>query len=211
MKLEIKKNEKNKMLTFIKEIEPIIRNWTKYRQVLCRCDCWNETELSLYSFKSQNKTKSCWCEAKRVATKHWMLWTRFYWIWQAMRNRMKAVWEYNKEHYSHLTHEDRWNDFKQFKDDFYESYLAHSKNHWEDNTSLDRVDNSRWYYLDNIRWATRWVQQRNTSKTINHTINWKTLCLKDWCKELWLDYKNIHYKYKYRWVELKELLKIDGN
>lgn len=46
-------------------------------------------------------------------------------------------------------------------DDMYDSYLKHSDEHGESDTTLDRIDVNGNYELSNCRWATRQLQTRN--------------------------------------------------
>jgi hypothetical protein len=55
----------------------------------------------------------------------------------------------------------RWRDYVNFKDDVYGSYVDHVKIHGEEDTTIDRIDNSKGYMPDNVRWATRKQQVMN--------------------------------------------------
>jgi len=142
-------------------------------------------------------------------TIHWMRKTRFFKIWQVMNKRVKWQSKYDIKHYSHLTICNEWKSFLKFKDDMYIDYLFHVLNFWEIDTSIDRIDNTKWYYKENCRWVTKWEQMRNTSKTIHFTYNWKTQCLKDWCIELWKDYKRTHQRYKKLWRSIERSLELN--
>lgn len=50
--------------------------------------------------------------------------------------------------------------------------------------TLDRIDNSKGYEPNNVRWATRAEQNRNKRTNRMLTLNGKTQCLKDWANEL---------------------------
>ncbi len=54
-----------------------------------------------------------------------------------------------------------WNSFEDFRDDMYESYIAHVAKHGEKNTSIDRINNDGNYSKENCRWATYLVQSNN--------------------------------------------------
>ena len=48
---------------------------------------------------------------------------------------------------------EEWTTYEGFKTDMWESFLAHIEVHGSD-TSLDRIDNSKWYSKENCRWVT---------------------------------------------------------
>jgi hypothetical protein len=55
-----------------------------------------------------------------------------------------------------------WNDFSNFYQDMYASYLNHCEKYGADRkgTSIDRIDGNKEYSRNNCRWATS-VEQRN--------------------------------------------------
>lgn len=52
--------------------------------------------------------------------------------------------------------------------------------------SIDRIDNNKGYWKDNIRWVTMREQYRNRRSNKFLSFGGKTLCLSDWAKELGL-------------------------
>ena len=59
------------------------------------------------------------------------------------------------------------------------------------NTSLDRIDNDKGYYQDNVRWAS--ITEQATNKRNNRRISWGgvELCMSEWSKVLELDFDAI--------------------
>ena len=60
---------------------------------------------------------------------------------------------------------------------------------YDDNLTIDRIDNSKGYSPENCRWVSRKIQQNN--RRCNHVITYKgcTKTLKQWCEELNLNYR----------------------
>lgn len=57
--------------------------------------------------------------------------------------------------------------------------------------SIERIDNNQGYFPENVRWASRSEQQRNTSGNHLLTFQGKTQTLVAWCEELALPYFTI--------------------
>ena len=98
---------------------------------LFRCECGKEKAL-----KSSNViggyTKSCGCLYDKIKHKHKhnMCFTRFYGIWNLMKSRCQnpKVRCYKNYGGRGIKVCLRWNNFTNFRDDMYESYLEHKKN-----------------------------------------------------------------------------------
>ena len=134
--------------------------------------------------------------------------TRFYniWVWIKTRCNNPKVPGYKKYWWAWISLSATWHNYQNFKNDMYESYLEHCKKFWEKQTTIDRIDNKRWYSKNNCRWATRIIQNVNRRNTIMFTYKWETKCLKHWCLDLWLKYKTVHQRINaYNWTIKKAL------
>lgn len=145
----------------------------------CRCDCGNIT-YQQYHFLHTGKVKSCGCYSKDVArkqmTRHGDYKTRLYSIYLNMKNRCRN--KSNKEWKCYVGKGikvcDEWaNDYLKFKD----WALSHGYN---DNLTIDRIDNDKGYSPENCRWADRKTQDTNKSNNVKITINGVTKTLSEW-------------------------------
>lgn len=138
------------------------RSASRTKRWRCICDCGNvgvvrDLELRI------GKSKSCGCYARdRVAVtakKHGMSRSREYTSWLKMKSRCTdpGCGHYDRYGGRGITVCERWlNSFENFLEDMGQR---------PDETSLDRVDNSKGYYPGNCRWATVREQQRNQRRT----------------------------------------------
>ena len=94
---------------------------------------------------------------------------------------------------------DRWDSFTNFLEDMESSF-----NKW---LELDRIDNDKWYSKENCRWATKSENAKNRSTTKMISFNWKTQCLNDWAKEIWIKSSTIWHRIKSWWSIEKSLTK----
>lgn len=94
---------------------------------------------------------------------------------------------------------DRW------KDSF-DNFLSDVGNRPTPDSELDRIDTNGNYEPNNVRWSDRKVQTRNRRNTIWATIDGETLCLKDWCTKLGLNYNSVSARIRYGWSPEKALL-----
>jgi len=171
------------------------KNWMTFWNALCICG--KECVVPGASVKSGH-TKTCGCRFNKQ--KHGMTKTRFYNIWRGMFAR---VYKQPKKypHHRGLTVERRWRDFKNFRDDMYESYLRHVKEFGEKNTSIDRVDNGKGYSGKNCRWATIELQLLNRKNTIYLSDGKSMKTLKEWAMMKKQTYNTLYTRYRRGWSD----------
>jgi hypothetical protein len=83
-----------------------------------------------------------------------------------------------------ITYDPRWDSFLCFVEDMGER---------PENTSLDRIDNSKGYFKENCRWATRIQQGRNTSRNVFYSINGINYCQEEAKNVLGWTIKKLRY------------------
>ena len=171
---------------------------TRHTYWICECDCGNIKSARADSLK-KGAIKSCGCmkkEQDRInLTKHHshkMSDTRIYNEWQGMLDR---CFNRNNNRWARyggrgITVCDDW------KSDFQSFYKWAIANGYQDDLTIDRIDNDGDYCPDNCRWATCKEQARNRSTNIDITIGNSTRTLMEWCEIFQLNYKAIYRRYK---------------
>ena len=72
----------------------------------------------------------------------------------------------------------------------FDKYNNFVKIHWEKNTTIDRIDNNKWYYKENCKWATIKEQANNRTNNRKVIYNWKEYnSLSSLCDDLWITNK----------------------
>lgn len=102
---------------------------------------------------------------------------------QKIHDNMQSRWKRQKSYDGILVCK-RWKKFKNFYADMYESYLKHSREHGEKNTSIDRINGKKGYSPKNCRWATRLTQNNNKSVCTYLTYKGRTMTLSMWAREI---------------------------
>ena len=150
------------MLTVIKYSHTERKNGHVRAYWMCRCTCGKTKTARGDSIKSM-KTSSCGCIHKI----HGLEGTRFYRIWRHMKSRCYNSKIVGFKYWGGRGIKvcDRWQQFVNFRDDMYNSYVRHVKKHGEKNTTIDRIDNDGDYTKENCRWATYLIQSNNNRNT----------------------------------------------
>lgn len=168
----------------------------------CLCDCGAIKNICSIDLTTGH-TKSCGClkeDVNKIGAnyKHGMEKTQFYSKWKGMLNRCRNRQDKTFIRYGangiHVC--SRWDEFTNFRDDMYSSYIEHVKLHGEKNTTLDRIDNSLGYNRENCRWATWEVQRSNKTNRITVRYNGYTMFLTEFSKLVGESYFTNHARYK---------------
>lgn len=132
------------------------------KQVYWDCICICGTEKPFKGDELRNGgVKSCGCKRGHSLGTHRMSKSRIYRIWRHMKSR---CYNPNVESYQWYGGKgigvcEEWMSFEPF----YEWAMTHG---YEQNLSIDRIDNSKGYLPENCRWATDKEQSRNTTRTV---------------------------------------------
>ena len=176
----IKINDRFGKLIVIKEIKS--KNKKDYhKKYICKCDCGNIIEVRGTCLR--NGEKSCGCINKenfiKNITKHKMYGSRIYNIWNGILSRTKYKSKKDKKRYwgRGISICKEWENFENF-------YKWAIKNGYNENLTIDRIDNNGNYCHENCRWVTRKEQANNKSSNIIINFNNKTMTKTEWAKYL---------------------------
>lgn len=84
------------------------------------------------------------------------------------------------------------------------------ENGYEDNLSIDRIDNNKGYSPDNCRWVGRTEQANNKRNNIILKYNGKTKTLPEWSREIEMPQKTLRSRYYMGWSD-KEIIETPIN
>lgn len=159
---------------------------------LCKCECGNEKIVSTTHLK--NDTKSCGCLKKEMLSqrtkpknftnkKHGLHNEKLYNTWKCIRQRCNN--KNNKRYKDYggrgITICKEWNNFKNF-------YNWAINNGYQENLTIDRIDNNKGYLPENCRWTDITTQANNKRNNRNYTYNNETHTLGEWAKILNINY-----------------------
>ena len=142
----------------------------------CQCECGTVKDVMGVNLV-KGTSLSCGCYSKEVATKHGMLDSPEYQVWDHMKQRVRP--NYQDSHRYHdrgIGIDPRWEaSFQEFYNDMGQK---------PEGMTLDRIDNDKGYSKENCRWATVLTQARNKSTNLVITFNGKTQTAVEWAEEL---------------------------
>lgn len=183
------------MLTVIRRAENAPKGITRWE---CQCDCGNIVIVRGRNLKN-GAVKSCGClksVANKKRSRHNMTGTRLYQAWANIKQR--------------CYHENNpWYKFYGARgikmcDIWRESFEAFAEwalsNGYQDDLTIERINNDRGYEPNNCKWIGLGAQANNKRSNVKITYKNETHTLSEWCKiygvEYYLVYNRIH---KNRW------------
>lgn len=186
------------MLTALKRADDRVQNDGRHRIVWeCICECGATKPVDYYNLVS-GRTRSCGCNKNKAISEshiaHGDSKSRLYNIWTGIKTRCR-----NPNCASFVNYGARgidlcaeWDDYSRFM-----SWAIH--NGYNDELSIDRIDNQTGYCPSNCRWVTRHVQSNNKRNNRLFTINGVTRTLKEWAVEYGMNYKLVHRRIQSGW------------
>lgn len=167
-------------LVVLEELQTTDSAGRKFRSFKCQCDCGNTVIVRQSNLVTT--TKSCGCyqrdSVRKRQTKHGLNGTRIWNIYYQMKQRC-----YNKKHpeyYNYggrgITICDEWLDKDNGAKKFFEWAF---ENGYQDDLTIDRIDNDKGYSPSNCRWVTMYEQGRNRRTNVFVEYNGRRMILKD--------------------------------
>ena len=168
-------------------------NKHKEMKWLCKCDCGKESAVTSYCLRN-GSTKSCGCLKnfknmnKNVNKPHYKKIHNCY-VNMETRCFNKKSKSYDRYGERGITICEEWN--KNFSA-FYDWCM---ENGFEENLTLDRIDNDKGYEPQNCRWTTNKVQSNNRSSNLLIEHGGVTKTLSQWSDFLGVKYGEIQHIY----------------
>ncbi len=149
---------------------------------LCVCTkCGSQKELAGNNLRSTTVVGGCKkCRIAGLASEN----LEEYGIWGGIKTRALNPNRENGEKYRERGIAPEWVES-------FSAFLAHVGKRPSPAHTLERIDNNIGYFPNNVRWATRQEQARNTSRNLLVTIAEKEMCLLDAAKLLPIPYNTL--------------------
>lgn len=154
-------------------------------EMMCQC---GQTTVVIASHVRTGKTKSCGCLARSGNRRsHGGRYHPLYATWCNIKARCDnpALPSYKNYGGRGITYCERWSDFAKFLADVGEKPFPEA--------SLDRIDNNGNYEPENVRWANRSTQRRNSrGRLVPVEIDGETRLLNEWCRVYGISIGAVH-------------------
>lgn len=160
---------------------------------LCKCDCGQYRNVLGADLRT---VRSCGCLRKEGSRHiHDLSHTRIDNIYKAMKARCynPNTMLYSRYGWRGIRMCDEWLSDKQ---NFFDWAFSHGYN---DELTIDRIDNDKGYDPSNCRWTTRKVQANNTSRNHYITFDGETHTLTEWSEITGIKRKTLEYRLKHGW------------
>lgn len=172
----------------------------------CKCDCGNIAYVATCNLVAKtNPTLSCGCLKRERNTKHGLSKTKLYTTLISMRGRCNNP---KNKHYKRYGGRgialcEEWSGEYGFEN-FYNWAMSHG---YQDDLTIDRIDNDKGYYPENCRWVTQKVQMNNQSRNRLVVIDGEKHSLTEWAEIKGICIGTVRDRLKRGWSEYDSLTK----
>lgn len=171
---------------------------------LCKCDCGNEKVIWSGSLKN-GATQSCGCLQREIVTKikttHNLTNSKIYYTYNNIKQRCYCLKDKYYKDYGErgiTVCQDWLNDFMNF-------YNWSMNNGYNDNLTIDRIDNNKGYSSDNCRWVDNITQANNKRNNHYITYNNETHTMAEWSRILDIKYNKFKHKIR-KGLSIKDII-----
>lgn len=170
------------------------------------CDCGKEIVTSGYfARKGYSKSCGCWNEENKYNRyrKHGMHKTRLYYSWSHIKQRClnPKCREYKNYGGRGISICEDWkNNFEEFANWSY-------KNGYEENLTIDRIDNNGNYCPENCRWVNMIVQENNKRNNHYYEFNGQLRTLSQISREFNVSRNSLYYRINKKGMSVENALK----
>ena len=168
-------------LTVIKRVKRID---SKHVYWLCKCDCGKETMVRSQHLR-EGKINSCGC---LVGEKHSMRYTRLYRIYTNIKTRC-----YNEKSPNYSNYGGKGIKMCNEWEYSFTSFKTWSfANGYNDNLTIDRIDNNKGYFPENCRWVDKFVQANNKNNNIYYQFHGIKHTIGEWSRIIPINKKAVY-------------------
>lgn len=162
------------------------------QKVLCRCDCGVEKNIILASLR-RGSTTSCGCLQKERVSTHKKSKNRIYYIWSSMIQRCTNPKQHSFNRYGKrgIVVCEEWKKFDNFN-------LWAINNGYQENLTIDRINNNLGYFPDNCGWVTSKENSRNKGNNAIIAAFGEIKSIIEWVED-----NRFKIKYATLWARLK--------